>query len=175
LIRRLPGPDDLYLDTSVVVGAIIAGTPHSERARQALTEWANTGGSVYFSQILRAELSQALRNLASRPGQVPQDTREQFRLDSWSTESAVRERWLQHGVSKFRGFVASFDEVFELPFTTQIWNDSLRVIIDSGLQSIDAIHVATATRNGIRTLATLDDHFRRVPDLRVWLLRDDEE
>ena len=39
------------------------------------------------------------------------------------------------------------------------------------LPSHDAIHVATARAAGVRDFVTLDDYFRRVPDLRLWLLR----
>lgn len=63
---------------------------------------------------------------------------------------------------------------YEVPFDTDIWHASLDVVIATGLQSHDAIHVATARRLGLATIATADDHFTRVAgEFSVLLLQDD--
>ncbi len=84
----------------------------------------------------------------------------------------MRERWLDAGVQRFNDLMGRFDRVTEIPFGRTIWQASLAVMAQQRLRSHDAIHVATARTAGVRDFATLDDHFRRVPDLRLWLIRD---
>lgn len=97
-----------------------------------------------------------------------------FRLDAWGVDPTVRERWLRFGIDEFAALLARFHEVFEAPFDTDIWHASLDVMIATGLQSHDAIHVATARRLGLATIATADDHFTRVAgEFSVLLLQDD--
>ena len=76
------------------------------------------------------------------------------------------------GTGKFGVFLSHFSEVIELPFVTEIWEQSVEIMALNQLKSLDAIHIAMARAYGLRHFATLDDDFNRVQDLRVWLIRD---
>jgi predicted nucleic acid-binding protein len=45
---------------------------------------------------------------------------------------------------------------------------SLTIMQESGLLSIDALHVASREERSIDTIATCDRGFERVPEIKVW-------
>lgn len=169
-MRQITIARDVYLDTSVIVNAIIGGMHHSESCLQFCYQLAQAESHVYFSRIVRLEFSQALRNLASR-AQLPEDLRSTYGLDDWYNYM-VRERWLQFGVSQFADFLRHFSDVTELPFSRAIWEHSVKVMAFTNLQSHDAIHIATARRYRISHFAACDSDFQRVDGLKILLIRD---
>lgn len=166
-------PSDVYLDTSIVVAAIALGSDHSIPSTTFCNDLAAAGTRVFFSQVLRLELSQAMLKLATRSRGVSPETRRNYRLDAWGTDRAVRERWIRSRIQLFETLLDRFASWQEIPFEPQLWQTSLDVMIASGLQSLDAIHVATAQRLGVGQIATADDHFRRVSDEFAILLIQD--
>jgi predicted nucleic acid-binding protein len=166
-----PLPSSVYLDTSIVVAAMFAETPHAAASAEFCAAVARQGGRAFFSQILWLELSQVLAKLPHGP-HVPVAQRSAHRLDAWDTNRVVREQWLAFGLREFATFTAQFHAIVEVAFDRSIWHASIDVIAQTRLRAHDAIHVATARAAGVRDFATLDDHFRRVPDLRLWLIRD---
>ena len=166
-----PAPRHVYLDTSVVVGAIIYGAPHAGACRQFCNELIVAGSRVYFSQILRLELSQALRRLATTRTNLSAAMRQRYRLDDWGTSVTVRTRWLALGVTQFNLLLGQFAVAVELPFRVSTWTQSLDVMAQEGLQSRDAVHVATAREHGLGNLATVDADFQHVAGLWVRLIR----
>lgn len=167
-------PTHAYVDTSVAVAAIFPGVPHSAASIAFCNDLVAQRSYVYFSQIVRLELSQAVRNLATRPGQLPNDLWSSFQLDQWGTNPFVRRRWLEFGSRQFERLLDRFPFTFEIPFDVTIWQASIAVMAATGLRSLDAIHVAPAQREGLTDLVTLDDDFNSTRDLRIWLLRDAE-
>ena len=166
-----PTPRHIYLDTSVIVGAIVTGAPHANACSVFCNWLAARDSRVYFSQVLRLELSQALRHLATRHQQLPQSVQQQYQLDQWGTSAPVRERWLALGITQFQALLGRFTEVIELPFRLSTWSQSVDIMAREGLQSLDAVHVATAQEHGLRDFATVDADFQRIPRLRVRLIR----
>jgi predicted nucleic acid-binding protein len=162
-------PGAAYLDTSVVVAAIIDGHVHQPRSVAFCARLIAAGSDVNTSEILRLELSQALAQLPHDPG-LSTDLRRAYRLRRWATSVEVRQRWLTAGVRRVSGLMSQFAHVTEVPFDRTIWEVSLGIMAQLQLRSHDAIHVATARGIGVRDFATLDGHFRRVPDLRLWLV-----
>jgi len=79
-------PNYIYLDTSIVIATIVPGLPNARASDAFCTQLVQQGSRIGFSQILRLELSQAIRNLASRQGQLPLSTQQQYRLDEWDTQ-----------------------------------------------------------------------------------------
>ena len=66
-----------------------------------------------------------------------------------------------------------FPQVFEVRLDDETWHASLEIMIATGLQSHDAIHVATARQLGLAHIATADDHFTRVAgEFDVLLIQD---
>lgn len=165
-------PDDIYLDSSLVAAAIVPGIAHSQAAAQFCERLAQQGGRVYFSLILRLELAQVFRNLATRGDGLPLGMRQQYRLDRWGADPRVRAQWLAFGLRQFDAFLQQFDEVYELPFTLDIWLDSVRAMGAHGLGSQDAVHLATARVHGLHEFATIDGDFTSISDPHIWLVRD---
>lgn len=167
-----PVPSDIYLDTSLVIAAIVRGSDHSLQSTEFCDRLIARGSRVYFSQILRLELSEAIRRLAASPDRLPPDIRHAHQLEAWDTNLLVRQSWMDFGVQQFEALVDRFAEAFELPFRLRTWQRSIDVIVDHRLRSLDALHVATAREYRLRHLATTDGDFKRVADLRVWLIQD---
>lgn len=168
-------PSDVYLDSSLVVAAVVRGSDHSQASVDFCARLVDRGSRVYFSQVLRLELSEAIRKLAADPrraARLPPDLRREHQLDQWGTNLFVRQRWMDFGVPQFDALIDRFAEAFELPFRPKTWRSSFGVIVDHQLRSLDAIHVATVRKNRIRHLATTDRDFTRVTDLTVWLEQD---
>jgi predicted nucleic acid-binding protein len=167
-----PPPAEVYLDTSVLLAAVIQGAPHARACDDFCAELIAAGSYVHFSQLVRLELPQALRKLATRPTNLPAAVRTRHRLDDWGTDPAVREAWLQFGIGEFEALLVRFHEVFELPWSAATWRASIPIITQYSLQTIDATHVATAQEYGIQDFAAVDTDFRRVQGLTFWLVRD---
>ncbi len=74
-------PDDSYLDTSVIVATTFSGLPNGSASAAFCDSLVGHRKPVSYSQIVWLELAQSLRNLASRPGQLPSETRAHFQLD----------------------------------------------------------------------------------------------
>ena len=163
-------PAAIYLDTSVVVASTIDGIAGSEACAAFCDRLVDASSHVFFSQILRLELSQVLARLP-KDNQVPLAVRHAYRLDRWDSRVDVRTRWLTDAAQRFEDLLARFADLSEIAFDPTIWRASLDVMAHFRLRSHDAVHIATARAAGVRDFATLDDDFRRVPDLRVWLLR----
>jgi predicted nucleic acid-binding protein len=171
-VHREEPPDVSYLDTSVIVAATISGLPNGGASAAFCSSLVVQRKSVAISRIVWLELAQSLRNLASRPGQLPPDLFVRFQLDQWQVSPLVRHRWMRFGVAQFEELMARFVELFEIPFDDAVWRRSVGIMATDGLQSHDAVHVATARVFGVPQFVTLDDHFNRVRDLDVWLIRD---
>lgn len=165
-------PDDVYVDTSVIVAAMVNGSHYSQESRRFCTRLALDGSRVYFSQISRIEVSQAVARMASNPGRLDPDVRSAYGLDRWDMDFMVRNRWMSTMTGSFDTIVDEFAASFEVPFDSDIWRRSIPVMAHYRMRSMDAIHVASARSLGVRALATNDDHFRRVDGLNVILVRD---
>src|SRR6266851_1104163 len=93
-------PTLIYLDTSFVIASLIAGLAHSGPCAAFCEQLADHEVAVYFSHLLRLEIAQALKNVATRPRQLPESSRLRFQLDQWTTAPAVRRRWMRFGFSQ---------------------------------------------------------------------------
>lgn len=165
-------PSDAYLDTNVIISAIIAGSDNARACREFCARLADGRSRVYFSRIVRLEVSQAILKLATKPNRLVATLREQFELDAWDTDIEVRERWMEHGAREFERLRDEFFQVYEFPFQERVWRRSLGLMARYRLQSHDAIHAATALELGVTQFVTSDDHFLRVDELDVHLIRD---
>jgi predicted nucleic acid-binding protein len=162
----------VYLDTSVVIGAMYRGSPNATACKAFCTQLASDGSHVYFSQVLRLDLARALRRLATKPDKIDIEERREYRLDDWGRNTLVRQRWIANGVRRFHAFLDQFEEAVELPLTTRLWRDSLDLMAIDALDSADAMHIATARSSGIPHIATTDRDFRKITFPQVHLIRD---
>jgi predicted nucleic acid-binding protein len=171
-VQSRPPPPENYLDTSVLVTAAIHGAPHARAAAAFCAGLVHAQSYVYFSQLVWIEVPQALRKLATRPGNLAPSIRTQYRLDDWGTDPTVRDRWLRHGIAEIEALVTRFREAFELPWNRSVWTASLQVVVQHSLQTLDATHVATAQDIGLQGFAAVDGDFDRVSSLTLWRIRD---
>jgi predicted nucleic acid-binding protein len=171
-------PSDIYLDTSIVVAATIAGIAHAGPSQQFCERLGIFGARVYVSTLLRLEFVNALRSLAlprnPRRPRLPEATRQQFRLQDWETAAAVREAWMGFGEQQLEAFFDQFAEAIELPLRAGTAARTVALMCQYNMKSYDAVHVAVATENGLRDFASTDREFRPVQGLQLWLARDDE-
>src|SRR4051812_34685782 len=131
-------PNHVYLDTSVVIAALVSGVPNARASEAFCARLVQQRSHVYCSQILRLELSQAIRNLASRLNQLPLQTQRQYRLDDWQTDVSVRQRWMSEGIRRYEAFIGRFEEFFVLPFLIPTWEQSVEVMVLHQMKSLDA-------------------------------------
>lgn len=163
---------DVYLDASLVVAAMLDGLPDSIACTAFCARLVRENSRVYFSQILRLEIAEAFRKLASRQ-QLPENLRQEYQLADWVTHPFVRRRWMTFGLGQFETFSDAFYQVSELPFGIGVWRRSVQIMADYRLGSHDAVHVATALQSGVHLFATADRHFNRVDALDVRMIRDE--
>lgn len=164
-------PSDVYLDSSLVVAAMLDGLPDSAACSTFCARLVHDNSRIYFSQILRLEIAEAFRKLASRQ-QLPESLRQEYQLSDWAISPLVRQQWMAFGMGQFAVFISTFYQVSELPFRIRMWRRSVQIMATYGLGSHDAVHVATALQNGVHVFATSDKHFNRVDTLDVRLIRD---
>lgn len=162
----------MYLDSSVIVASIFVGSPHSEAADEFLQHLIIHGSTVYFSELVRFEYAQAIRNLATRRNLLPAAQREQFNLDRWEGDLFVRTHWLSYADAKLNMLIDQFAGSYEGPFQRDLWNRILSLMAYYDLKSYDAVHLATAQHHGIAHFATCDRHFAAINGLSLFLVRD---
>lgn len=163
---------DSYLDSSFVAAAMVTGSHHSVEAHQEWQRLVQSRHAVYFSSILRVEVTQAIFRMGANPTRLPADNRTQNGLDRWDRDFMIRHRWMVQGIDAFETIRATFAEVYELRVTPDIWRHSVPIMAHDRLRSIDAVHVATAQFAGVRDFITCDEGFQRVDGLNVTLVRD---
>jgi predicted nucleic acid-binding protein len=162
---------DVYLDTSLVCAAVVRGSRYHVAARAYCEALVAGRIRVYMSQMLRIELLQAMRALATVPESLPGSIRRQFRLSHWGNDLEVRDAWMQTGLAQFEDWSNQFSEVYELSVDLPAWEQVAALMTRYHLNSYDALHAATAIEAGISTLATLDRDFSRVTRLNVEVIR----
>jgi predicted nucleic acid-binding protein len=94
-------PVEIYLDTSVLVSALVRTAPHTTACRSFCQQLIAANSRVYFSQFVRVELLQALRRLATTQHNLAASVRSQYSLEQWGTDPGVRRAWLELGVREF--------------------------------------------------------------------------
>jgi predicted nucleic acid-binding protein len=156
-------PEDVVLDTSFVVDALIPSQNRYEECRGFLSRLADAGSVVVFNRLLEPELWEATYKIAFR------QLHPKGRMADLRHESSVLRR-----VEPLRDEVRSS------------WQDALSVLVwvavdlgeieervpelmSYGLSSFDAVHAATAVSAGVRAFVTLDYHFGFVPERELEL------
>lgn len=85
----------------------------------------------------------------------------------------MHERWIRSRIRLDEALLGRFEAWYEIPIDADTWRTSLEIMIAYGLQSLDAVQVATARRLGLTHLATTDDHFTRASgEFAILLIQD---
>lgn len=158
---RLPSviPERVYLDTNVIVYALIRDMAHSEVCLNACQALIDADSTIYISHLTRLEFLQAVRGLANSDS-LPDEVRQRFALSDWEN-FMVRERWLNFWADQLDGFLTSFREYYELPYRARAWRDVPRQMAFGPMAAYDAYHLATALSYEVPFLWTTDDGFGR--------------
>lgn len=167
-----PLPTNIYLDTSVLIGAMFPGTPDAAACNDYCRRLADGAATVYFSQSTRLDVARALRRLATKIDKLPAQVRDEYQLDQWGANPLIRQRWLTRGVRRFHALLDQFRESFEIPMTTHIWLQAVDLMAFESLDSSDSLHLASARAIGASDFATTDADFRRIAYPVVHLIRD---
>ena len=164
----LPLPQHVYLDTNVIVYALVRGMAHSDICLDACQRLIDNGSSVYIANLTRLEFLQAVRGLANSQS-LPEDTRQKFGLDQWE-DTVVREQWFNFWTNQFDQFLDAFDVYHELPYRPESWWHVSKTMADGPMAAYDAFHLSTAILYGISDLWTTDNGFSRASGIQVALL-----
>ena len=159
-------PARLYLDTNVVLDALIQTRPRHARVAALIRHLYESGlTTLYVSSLTWVEyghivVSEGLRAL------LPAETRDRFHLDAWDS-SAVRAAYMADMVSKFEALLNQFPWV-ELPIGPGIRRHALELMPQYALKGNDAAHLASALQAEVYDLASFDKAFRKVDGLYLW-------
>jgi predicted nucleic acid-binding protein len=159
-------PDQLVLETSFVVEALIPSQARHAECEGFLENIGRARSKVFVNRFLELELWEATYRIALRehhPKKRPQDARSSRAV--LRRAKALREEidtaW--HDVLSMLDWVVAVDlaEVQE----------RVPSVMRHGLTSYDAVHAATAEYVDVRSFVTLDYHFAAVPenDLQLWV------
>lgn len=161
----------VYMDTNVAVATLVPAIAHHRACAEFCDAVEADQTRVVCSRILHVEFAQVWFRLPTTP-YLDAATIREFRLRAWDRNASVRERWMAEGVTRLDDFFLRFAQVVQLPLTEATWRASVGFMARHRLRSHDAIHAATAIRVGVPDFASVDADFRRVPNLRLELLRD---
>lgn len=153
----LLAPSELVLETSFVVEALVTTQPRHQACRMFLSAIADTGGTVYFSNLLIAELWEAAYAIALR--ELHGGRWRSHRHDGRSLRPAtrLRARMEEAWNTALEALNAVVIEVGEV-------QSGVPQFMARGLNSFDAVHAATAAYVDVRPFVTLDYHFSLVPE-----------
>jgi len=174
-VRTDPAFTQVYLDTSIAVGALHPGTPNATACTSFVRSLARNRTRIYISLALRLDFGRAVRRLATNADKLPIEFRQAYTLDQWVTNPLVRHRWLNRELKLLDELLAQFTVVTEIPLTEDIWRLSIEIMGADGLDATDALHVAAARSEGIPVFATCDRDFRRITTPHVHFVQDVRE
>lgn len=154
----LTPPDEVALDTSFVVEALLSNQPRHVECRSFLLRLVEHGTTVFFNRLLELELLETSYRLAliERYGKGEWRSR---RADGRARRRAARltdeilDAWQSVLAATNYGLVELNEVVADVP----------RFMSSYGLSSYDSVHAATAARVAVDTLITLDAGFGAVP------------
>jgi predicted nucleic acid-binding protein len=135
-------PTDVYVDTDVLVHALIGGMAQSQTCYSAYRYLVAHSCAVYISQLTRLEFLEAIRGLANKRS-LPESIRLEFDLEHWEN-FMVRQR---------------------------IWRDAPGLMALTAMRAYDTFHLATALSYQIPELWTADADFRRSSGIYIRILR----
>ena len=165
----------IYLDTSVVIGALHPGIPDSAACALFAQQLAAQRTRIYISFALRIDFGRAVRRIATKPDKIPAQLRNAYSPDEWGPNPLVRHRWLRRELRLLDGFLQQFAVVTEIPLNQDIWTLSIEIMGAEGLDATDALHLAAARAEWIPAFATCDRDFRRIAVPHIHLIRDNAE
>lgn len=149
----------VYLDTSFIADAIVAGGRRSLVARALCERLFDAGSSVVVSDFSRIELAQTAKAIANNPVALNVSTRRRWRMHRWERYLDARAAWYDHCFVNLDALLREFVNATEIAITRDIIDASLPFMVEFHLDSYDAIPAATAFAAGASAIITMDSHF----------------
>ncbi len=161
-----PLPNRLYLDTDILVSSLVGAEPHHERCRVFLDRLVDQGSTtIYVSSLTWIEFAHVVTRPAFRNRQ-PDAVRRRYRLERWGRQ-VVRQTYVNDWLADLQSLLNQFDST-ELSLSEPIRRAAASYMVDYNIGSQDAVHLASAAREGIADVASLDAGYRRIDGLVLW-------
>lgn len=156
----------MYLDMDVLIGYLVSGDPHHERATDLLTHLSEHGlTTIYLSSVAWAEYHHHVCKATFRAA-LPEEEQRRLRLDHWD-EPLIRSAYLQGMLAKLDSLLAQFEWI-EIPFGPAIRLKAADYMAQYNLGAHDAVHLASALSEEVFDFASFDRGYRRVDGLYLW-------
>lgn len=164
----------VYLDSSVLIGAVVEGANHAAASHDFCHQVVNDRTTVAISALSRYEVAHVASLLGNPAGRrtLPDSVVQEYELMNWSADESVRDRWMSTIGMSLESLLGNFNEFAEIPILPHLWHTAIQVMIEHDLQSYDALHVATARSVDVTDFATTDRQYARIDGLAVHLTRD---
>jgi predicted nucleic acid-binding protein len=158
------GPS-LSPDTDFIINYLFATEPYHQRCVAFALRLFEAGTEIYVSSLAWMEFAYVIARQDFR-SRLPSEVAQQFQLERWQRQR-VRRAYLDAQLSLFQQFLDQFTWV-EVPLTSDVRTTALDIVKELNLDPHDAVHLASATLNGVLDLASLDRAYRRVDGLSLW-------
>ena len=161
-----PPPDRLYLDSDILVAAVVSTHEHAERAARLFELLLQYGATtLYLCPVSWMEYAHVFSKETFRqtlPGEFAYLTP----VTGWQ-DAAVRERYFKFVMSTLEDLLSPFDW-HEIPTTFHVNRAAIGYMARYNMDAQDAVHLASARAVGLTDLASFDRIFRRVDGLNLW-------
>ena len=158
-------PEHVLLDTSFVVAALVSGEVHHDACLDFASRLQAAGSAIVYSSLLRIEYFNTWRKLIGQ-GLLPPEPSDQLRMSLDIPEA--RPYWFRVTDRLLSRFLAQFPRR-EVRLNRRVLRSMVALMGTYNLQAMDAAQVASALDMGCQDIASLDDDFKRVQGIRLWL------
>ena len=170
-------PAHVFLDTSILIGAVFAGTPDAAACLAFCNEIDANDSVPVISELAYVEFADTVAKFGRSPArraEIDPAICGQFDLEHWTNSDVVRHAWMEFGLDQLDSLLtSSFQSFVEVPLTGALITSARALMTQCNLRSNDAIHVASALQEGTTHLASVDGGMANaVAVIGVILVRD---
>jgi predicted nucleic acid-binding protein len=158
-------PELILFDSSFVVATLVAGERHHSACLEFATRLQSAGSLIVYSSILKVEYLNTWRKFIER-GLLPPEPSGQLQLNLGVP--GERPHWFRVAERLLTRFLAQFPRR-EVRVNRRVLKSMVSLMGTFNLRSLDAIQVASALDVHCRDIVSLDDDFKRVNEIRLWL------
>jgi predicted nucleic acid-binding protein len=161
-----PPPSGLYLDSDILIAAVVSTHEHFQRAARLFELLVKYGAtSLYLCPVSWMEYAHVFSKEAFRRT-LPSEFAYLNPVTGWH-DASVRQRYFEFVVSTLEDVLSPF-AWHEIPTTIDINRAAIGYMARYNMDAQDAVHLASARAAGLNDLASFDRIFRRVDGLNLW-------